>query len=161
MQQETAPGLYERDFALWAEQQAAALRAGRLGDLDRENVAEELEGLARGDRREIRNRLVVLEWHLLKLLYQPQQATKSWRDTIFDEAEQIALVLEDLPSLRRDMPALIEAAYPAARRKAARETELPIHTFPKGMEPEIRAAVQSALITGDRVEFTFSSGGSF
>ncbi len=36
---------YERDFYTWALEQAASIREGRLADVDRENVAEEIERL--------------------------------------------------------------------------------------------------------------------
>ena len=58
--------LYDEDILLWSEQQAEVIR--RLArtrrdlpnELDVENVAEEIESLARSDRREIRNRLAVI-----------------------------------------------------------------------------------------------------
>ncbi len=39
--------LYERDFHAWLLEQAGHARAGRAEALDLENIAEELEGLAR------------------------------------------------------------------------------------------------------------------
>ena len=57
---------YEADFVAWLEDQARHARRGELDALDLENIAEELEGMARSDRREIRNRLTVLLTHLLK-----------------------------------------------------------------------------------------------
>jgi glycosyltransferase involved in cell wall biosynthesis len=44
--------LYEADIAAWAEQQADALRRRAANEIDWENVAEEIESLARSDRRE-------------------------------------------------------------------------------------------------------------
>jgi hypothetical protein len=35
-------GLYETDFALWAERNAELLRSGRVGEADLENIAEEI-----------------------------------------------------------------------------------------------------------------------
>jgi hypothetical protein len=61
--------LYERDFHRWLLEQAAHARAGRAEALDLKNIAEELEGLARADRREIRNRIGRLLEHLLKLAH--------------------------------------------------------------------------------------------
>jgi hypothetical protein len=52
--------LYEADIAAWAEQQANALRRRAANEIDWENVAEEIESLARSDRRKIRNRLAVI-----------------------------------------------------------------------------------------------------
>jgi hypothetical protein len=57
---------YETDFHRWAETQAGLLRTRSANVLDWDNPAEEIESLARSDRREIRNRLVVLCAHMLK-----------------------------------------------------------------------------------------------
>jgi Domain of unknown function DUF29 len=46
---------------------AARARRGEVEGLDLDDIAEELEGMARSDRREIRNLLIVLLIHLLKL----------------------------------------------------------------------------------------------
>jgi hypothetical protein len=51
---------YEKDFVAWLEDQARHARRGETDALDLDNIAEELEGMARSDRREIRNRLTVL-----------------------------------------------------------------------------------------------------
>jgi hypothetical protein len=61
--------LYETDFYDWALRTAALLREGRFAELDVENIAEEIEGLARSDSRQIENRSVVLIAHLLKKRY--------------------------------------------------------------------------------------------
>ena len=50
-------GLYDNDIALWAEQQADALRRRAANEIDWDNVAEEIESLGRSDKREISNRL--------------------------------------------------------------------------------------------------------
>jgi hypothetical protein len=79
---------------------AAAIREGRFKDVDVENVSEEIEALARGDKRELRSRLATLMMHLLKLEYRPEKATPSWRVTIFEQATSIAELLQESPSLR-------------------------------------------------------------
>ena len=43
--------LYEQDFYAWANQQASLLRAGRLTDADIANIAEEIESMARSEKR--------------------------------------------------------------------------------------------------------------
>ena len=58
-------GLYERDYNTWAVEQAHALKEHRTEALDWKNLAEEVEGLGRGERRELRSRLKVLLAHLL------------------------------------------------------------------------------------------------
>ncbi len=43
---------YEDDFVAWLDDQARHARRGEIDALDLENIAEELEGTARSDRRE-------------------------------------------------------------------------------------------------------------
>jgi hypothetical protein len=57
---------YDEDFYVWSSEQARLLRAGDFARLDVGNIAEELESMGRGDKREIDSRLVVLIAHLLK-----------------------------------------------------------------------------------------------
>jgi hypothetical protein len=134
--QKTAPAGYDADFALWAESQAAALREGRFADLDVPNLAEEVDALARRDRRELRSRLTALALHVLKLQYQPERASGSWRGTIVEQATKIQELLAESPSLAPSLPDLQAIAYSDARRQAAAETGLPIATFPETSTPE-------------------------
>jgi Domain of unknown function DUF29 len=46
--------LYEKDFALWLEEQALALKERRAAELDWDNLAAEIEGLVRSDRRALK-----------------------------------------------------------------------------------------------------------
>jgi hypothetical protein len=48
---EERQSLYERDFYLWVEQQAALLREGRLDELDVANLLEEIESMGARKRR--------------------------------------------------------------------------------------------------------------
>jgi hypothetical protein len=147
--QRTAPTAYNADFALWAESQAVALREGRLPDLDVDNLVEEIQGLTKRDRAAIRSRLIQLAAHLLKLRYQPDRATRSWISTVIVQSGKIRLVLEDSPSLRREMPDFIGKAYVDARRLASNETGLPIGTFPETPTPEFHHALAAALAGED------------
>ena len=68
------PGeLYEQDFVLWTEQQAAGLRRAKGSNLllDWENLADEIESLGRSDRRELRSQITRVLRHLLKLEVSP------------------------------------------------------------------------------------------
>ena len=105
--------LYEKDTVAWSENQAAALRAaGRRGsnqELDWENLAEEIEDLGRSERRELRSRLATIIEHLVKL---NQSSTSDplhgWQQTIRRERGEIERLLEDSPSLRREIPDLVK-----------------------------------------------------
>ena len=58
--------LYDRDFVLWTEEMARLLRERRFGELDIENLAEEVERMGKRDRRELLSRLEALLMHLVK-----------------------------------------------------------------------------------------------
>jgi hypothetical protein len=119
----TGAELYEKDIVLWAEKQAAALRdAARAGTnlpIDWENVAEEIESLGKSQRHELRSRITVIIEHLLKLEHSPTSEPRSgWMRTIDRERSEIELVLDDSPSLRREVARLIESSSPRAARFA-------------------------------------------
>ena len=61
--------LYKQDFVAWCEATIARPKAGRLDDLDVENLVEEIESLGKRDRREVKNHLTVLLSHRLKLTH--------------------------------------------------------------------------------------------
>lgn len=125
-------GLYDTDFFLWTKQQAAALRAGKLQDLDPENLAEEIESLGKSDRRALGSHLEGLVMHLLKWCYQPErrQTGHTWASTIRTHRSEIDAIVEDSPSLRRTLPELLARRYSTARQRASDETGLPLATFP-------------------------------
>ena len=123
--------LYEGDFVAWLKDQAQRARRGETEDLDLENIAEELEGMARSDRREIRSRLAVLLTHLLKCATHPKRLSSAWLGTIADQRDGIADLIEDSPSLRNYPAEILERCYPKARRDAARQMRLPESAFPE------------------------------
>jgi hypothetical protein len=122
--------LYERDFYAWANEQAALLRTGRLAEADLENIAEEIESMGRSEKRELTNRLRVLLIHLLKWRHQPTLRSKSWRNTIAVQRDDIADHLADNPSLKDKLPQALSSAYRKATLEAATETGTDSSTFP-------------------------------
>jgi Domain of unknown function DUF29 len=122
--------LYDQDFTLWTEHQAALLRrraAGGLAndaDLDWQNIAEEIEALGGNTRRELRRRLARLLQHLLKWRYQPELRSRSWRSTIAEQREEIEELLADNPSLRAKLPGYLPGEYVRGRRWTLNETGL-------------------------------------
>ena len=121
---------YDHDFYAWTQVQAAALRAKSWDQLDLDNLAEEIESLGKSDRRAVHGHLKVLLQHLLKCAYQPP-AHVSWRASIREARRQIGLLLDDSPSLRRQVPSFVVRAYLHACQDAADETSLPLETFPE------------------------------
>jgi len=122
--------LYERDFYAWANEQAALLRANRLGQADIEHIAEEIESMGRSEKRELVSRLIVLLLHLLKWEYQPELRGASWRSSIRVQRISIESHMQDNPSLKAVLPAAIAEAYRVAKIEAEDQTSLPESTFP-------------------------------
>ena len=124
---------YDTDFYEWTQHQAAALVAGHVSELDLANLADEIESLGKRDRRGLRNNLKVVLTHLLKWRYQPElrQTGHSWESTLIEDRDHIEAILDDSPSLRHQVPAIIAEAYPRARRLTSSETVLPLEIFPE------------------------------
>lgn len=120
--------LYDQDFYAWTQNQADLLRAGRLKEADIEHIAEELEVMGAGERRELINRLAVLLAHLLKWRHQPGRRGMSWRLTIKGQRLD---VLDTNPSLKPRLDEFLEKAYRKAVLKAARETGILEEAFPE------------------------------
>jgi hypothetical protein len=114
---------YAQDFYAWCLRTAVLVREGHWDAIDQEALIEELESLGKSQKRELENRLHVLVMHLLKWQAQPQLrlTSPSWASTIREQRRQIALLLRDSPSLRRDVPTLLAHLYPGARDDAALE----------------------------------------
>ena len=122
--------LYEQDLFAWTQQQVNLLTHQRWHELDVENLIDELEGMARRDRREMINRLIILIAHLLKWEFQPDHQSGSWRGSIQEQRLQLNGLLEDSPSLHQQFIESLEKAYPQAIKLASKKTELPTTKFP-------------------------------
>jgi len=127
----TNAALYDQDFYTWCLTTAALIREEEWYDLDREALAEEIESLAKRDRRALRRRLQLVLMHLLKWRYQPLERSGSWRRTIRTQRTAIQEILADSPSLRPTMTTILTQRYPHAREDASDETGLPLATFPE------------------------------
>jgi hypothetical protein len=134
-----APGLYDKDFCLWTETMAAALRSGDFSQLDLENLAEEIASLGRSDRRAIESRLTVLLMHLLKWQFQPTLRSGSWQGTIVEQRTRIRKLLQESPSLRSFFESVVDECYGDAIVQAAAETGLAIAVFPSDCPYAIEA----------------------
>jgi Domain of unknown function DUF29 len=117
--------LYARDFYTWGLTTAALIRAQQWKGIDLEALAEEIEGLARKDRRDVKSRLTELVLHLLKWHYQPikRQEGHSWLDSVRNQRTELVLLLEDNHTLRTQLPSMVTEVYSAARRRAIEQME--------------------------------------
>ena len=92
--------LYDQDFYAWSLDMAAKIRNKNFDSIDIENVAEEIESLARSDYRKLISRLEVLIAHLLKWMLQPDKRSSGWRGTIVEQRRKINKLLSESPSLK-------------------------------------------------------------
>ncbi|MBV8338004.1 MAG: DUF29 domain-containing protein [Alphaproteobacteria bacterium] len=120
--------LYETDTAAWSEEQAAARRAAARGGskqlLDWENLAEEIEDLAKSLRRRLRSQIARIIQHQVELEYSPAIAPRNgWRRTIRLARLDINRMLEDSPSLKREIRRLIEIETASAIQLAILDLE--------------------------------------
>lgn len=118
------------DRYAWLEQQSSLLKAGRIEDLDIEQLVEALEQEMGNERRELYRRLRILIGHLLKWQYQSDQRSSSWAGTVRVQRKDLAKLLKDSPSLKRFVDAEIRDAYTDAVDLASFETGLTQSRFP-------------------------------
>ncbi|MES0338254.1 MAG: DUF29 domain-containing protein [Candidatus Magnetobacterium sp. LHC-1] len=127
----TADSLYDVDFYQWAFHNADLLRQGRFTEIDVENIVEELEGMARNNKRELMNRLTVLIMHMLKWQYQPKRRSRSWRATINNQRREIEFLFDDSPSLKHNIGTVIAKGFIAAKRMFEDETGISAKKLPE------------------------------
>jgi hypothetical protein len=114
--------LYDHDFLLWTEEQAAALRRAKGANLplDWENLAEEIESLGKSVRRELRSQIRRVLRHLFKLAASPSVAPRpGWQATVRSARSDLEDLLNESPSLRRDIDALVAKLLPISAELAA------------------------------------------
>src|SRR5215216_28554 len=122
---------YMQDFYSWLMEQARFVRAGRWDQVDRENLAEEIESLGREQFNKLESALRVLLMHMLKWDHQPERRTRSWALSIKAQRIAVRRVMDSNPGLAPRIPEAIRFGYEAARVEAARETDLDEHIFPE------------------------------
>jgi hypothetical protein len=118
--------LYDRDFLLWTEEQAAALRRAKHSNLplDWENLAEEIESLGKSQRTELNSQIRRILRHLFKLEASPAADPRAgWRATIRDARAEIEELLEISPSLRREVEGVMRKQSATAAKLAADDLE--------------------------------------
>jgi hypothetical protein len=123
--------LYEEDFVAWTAETAQLLRSGRLGEVDIEHVAEELEDMGKSQKRELESRLTTLILHLLKWKHQPDKRKGGWAATISEQRAELQRLFRDSPSLRPAVSKSIREVYPEAVERAGHETGLPRRAYPE------------------------------
>lgn len=115
---------YETDFYAWTQQQANLLRNRETHQIDWQNLAEEIEGMGRSEKRQLESRLEVLIMHLLKWQFQPNLRSRSWQLTIKEQRLRLEKLLQENPSLKSSLTDIVDKVYPLAMISAEKETGL-------------------------------------
>ncbi len=122
---------HNKDFYRWTQETAELIRQRRFDEVDLEHVAEEIHDMGLRDHREVRSRSTVLLMLLLKWQVQPDgRENSSWLAKIGEQRMELALVLDDSPSLRRVPMEKLTAIYGKAVDGVVRETHLSSKVFP-------------------------------
>lgn len=138
--------LYDTDFNLWVEAQLAALQSQRLEELDLSNPIEEIEDLAKRDKKALRSHLKVLLLHLLTWQFQSAKRSNSCRASIANARIEIEDILLDSPSLENYLPTIVAQAYANARTLASTETGSEIETFPENLPYELSQVLDADFL---------------
>ncbi|MBV8705352.1 MAG: DUF29 domain-containing protein [Acetobacteraceae bacterium] len=143
--------LYDSDLVAWSVEQAIAIReAGQRrvnAPIDWENVAEEIESLGKSERLALRSRIGSVIEHLLKLQVSPAtEPERLWRETIRRTRGEIADILKQSPSLRREVAGM--AADQMVRMRAlVRDTMADYGETPR--QPLDAVTFDEAKVLGD------------
>ena len=97
------PSLYDTDYTAWAEQTAKLLRESRFDEIDMPALLEEIDGLARSDRKAIYSQLKRLIFHLIKMSYfsahHDERSGAGWKRTVVNARNEIEEVDARQPEL--------------------------------------------------------------
>jgi len=122
---------YADDVYTWTLEQGARLQAGDFDALDLENLAQEIESSGKSQFSSLVSAWRVVLLHRPRFDHQPSRRTMCCAFTIVTQRIATAYELEDSQGLKSRQDEAMERAYDRARLEAARETRLPLKTFPE------------------------------
>jgi hypothetical protein len=122
---------YEQDPYAWSLEQSELLKAGRLDEIDAENIREEILDVGRNEYDELESALRVLLAHMLKWNYQPEKRSRSWEATIAIQRRHALRQVEENPSLKSRLEEALREGYSDARLLASGETDMDLQEFPE------------------------------
>ncbi|MDM3851809.1 MAG: DUF29 domain-containing protein [Aphanizomenon gracile PMC627.10] len=123
--------LTQTDYALWIEETINLLKEQNYHSVDWEDLIEEIESLGRSQKRELRNQLITMLEHCLKLCYSDYtQDYRGWTETIRRSQRELKGLLEDSPSLRPYWDEIFRECYISALRTLRENSDYQSFDFP-------------------------------
>ncbi len=135
--------LHNRDFNLWLEQMAIAIKNRDTKNMDWEGLLEEIEDMTASQKRALRSYTKRLIEHILKLQYWHSEKVynqKHWRKEVVNFRDSINEILQDSPSLRN----YLQENYQSWFKKSV-----------KGMRQEINISEDNFIPLEDIMEENF------
>lgn len=118
--------LYETDYLQWLETTVEKLQSGDYGNVDWENLIEEIQDIGRSERQGLKSNLIVVLVHLLKWQFQLDRRSGSWEGSIIEHRRRIREAIDDSPSLQPYLESIFVECYLQAVKQAKAETQLPL-----------------------------------
>jgi len=120
---------YEADYYGWIEDQVALLKAGRLSEIDTQNIAEEIKDIGTRQYDHLENAARALIYNLLKWDLQPDRRSPSMVLSIDAHRDQVTRLLDRNPSLASEACEALADAYLYATYDMRRDSDLAESVF--------------------------------
>jgi hypothetical protein len=120
---------YEADYYGWIEHQVALLKAGRLSEIDTQNIAEEIKDVGTRQYDLLENAARALIYNLLKWDLLPDRRSASAVLSMDAHRDQITHVLARNPSLAAETSKALGRAYVYATYDVMRDSDLARSAF--------------------------------
>lgn len=138
--------LYQTDYLQWIDTTVEKLRHRDYGNVDWENLIDEIQDMGRSERRSLKSNLIVVLVHLLKWQFQPDSRSGSWEGSIVEHRRRIQEALDDSPSLQPYLESIFAPCYPQSVKQAKAETGLPLETFPQQCPYELAEVLNDEFL---------------
>jgi hypothetical protein len=125
--------LYDTDYNLWVEETVKKLQNRNFETLDLEHLIEEILDLSRRQKKKLKNLLIKLFEHLLKLTYwklEREHNRGHWEGEILNFRQQIEDEINDSPSLKPYLSDIFSECYQKGRALASKRSQLPLSALP-------------------------------
>ncbi len=137
--------LYNDDYQLWLEETIEKLRSGDFTDVDWEHLLDELESMAKRNKRTVKSLLTRLWEHLLKLSSwesEREYNANKWKAEITTFRQQLRDELLDSLSLKSYLSEVFPDTYLDATKTMSRLMDQPITFFPDNPPASLEKVLQ-------------------